>query len=131
MKRIFPVVAMCLAACGAPAFNAIAPEQAQATPTFELCQTYGALAVVIGKGPESRAVIRTELTRRGAMTNSDWLAVDNNNLGLGSSKCSILAEYGKPLMVSQNSYSEAMVFSGGVSAAFKNDRAVVFTAPPK
>src|SRR6185437_13178964 len=125
------VLALGLCACSAPAFNAMTPEQARAMPTADLCQTYGALATVIGQGPVSRAVIRQELTRRGAMTDADWTMVDNNDVGLGSSKCAVLAEYGRPLMVSENPYSEAMAFDGGISVGFKNDRTIVFTSPPK
>lgn len=126
-------VTLLIAGCNnVPAFRVLTPQEASSASTDSLCEAYGDLRGVIGQGPHSRDVIRSELTRRGAMSDQDWEDVAAGRVRRGMGKCTVLAMYGSPTVVSEASNIESMALaSGTVFVGFQNGTVVSYTGPPQ
>lgn len=101
MKRLaIMALAVLAAGCAQPYVPALSPGQAAAAPTDKLCWGYGEYRIVnTDEGQQSRAAIRAELVKRGAVNTKEWALIDAGTLDPGTRRCAVLAVLGKPVLV--------------------------------
>jgi hypothetical protein len=118
-----------LSACATPEPPALTPDQAAAVDTEKLCWGYhGYGQIDLQAAQVSRQTIRNELDRRGAVTSSEWTVVDGLHIDKGLGRCAVLALFGKPAFVTENSRVTVLTF-GNAAITLINGRVTAYTVP--
>jgi hypothetical protein len=121
-----------LVGCAAPA-PVLTPEEVRVVPdTDSLCQLFHNVHVVQTWSPndsasENIAVIRAELIRRGATSESEWESTDAGKIQTGMHKCIIFALFGAPATTSVSSGVTLYQFPSGDIVIFQNGVVTSFT----
>lgn len=124
-----------LAGCAAamPDVHLLTAQEVQAMPdTGSLCQLFHNFHHAQSFGnpawaPQNMAVIRAELIRRGATSESEWELTDAGKIQTGMHKCIIFALFGAPATTTVSGAVALYQFPNGDIVVFQNGVVTSFT----
>jgi hypothetical protein len=107
----------------------LTPDQVQAMPDTEaLCERFHTLHKMnLPNAQKDMAVIRAELIRRGATSQSEWDLTDAGKIQTGMHKCIVFALFGAPTTISMSGPVNLYQFPAGDIVIFQSGAVTSFT----